>query len=313
MFPRWPFFPGLPALIRVLGELGRDDVLIFAVNQLAFLVALAGLYRLARRHASTRAVGLAVWSLALFPASFVFSMTYPSAIFLATSVWAFLLVEDHLDLVAGLLAAGAAIVRPNGIVVAIALVFAVRTLRRAVLVAGPAVIVIGAWCWYCYDRTGDAFVFLTTKARWEEISAVGLFDGHAKLSVVPHGLLALGAIAVVVLQRRRIPGSWILLTAAVVAPVSAHRHGRARAVHERVLPAVRRRRSDPRPLVARRAVRAAHRVGVRDGGVRLGRRPLSTRALSVLRFDAVGELLLEAPRQWRARVVAVRLDRRVSR
>ena len=218
VFPRWPFFPGLPALIRVLGELGRDDVLIFAVNQLAFLVALAGLYRLARRHASTRAAGLAVWSLALFPASFVFSMTYPSAIFLATSVWAFLLVEDHLDLVAGLLAAGAAIVRPNGIVVAIALVLAVRTLRRAVLVAGPALIVVGAWCWYCYDRTGDAFVFLTTKARWEEISAVGLFDGHAKLSVVPHGLLALGAVAVVVLQRRRIPGSWILLTALSLLP-----------------------------------------------------------------------------------------------
>ena len=38
--------------------------------------------------------------------------------------------------------------------------------RRAVLVAGPAVVVVAAWCWYCYDRTGDAFVFLTTKARW---------------------------------------------------------------------------------------------------------------------------------------------------
>ena len=25
VFPRWPFFPGLPALIRVLGELGRVD------------------------------------------------------------------------------------------------------------------------------------------------------------------------------------------------------------------------------------------------------------------------------------------------
>jgi hypothetical protein len=218
VFPRWPFFPGLPALIRVLGELGRDDVLIFVVNQVAFLVALAGLYLLARRHATTRAAGLAVWSLALFPASFVFSMTYPSAIFLAASVWAFILVEDHLDLAAGLLAAAAAIVRPNGIVVAIALVFAVRAWRRAVLVAGPAVIVVAAWCWYCYDRTGDAFVFLATKARWEEISAVGLFDGHAKLSVLPHGLLALVAILVVVLQRRRIPGAWILLTALSLLP-----------------------------------------------------------------------------------------------
>jgi hypothetical protein len=217
-FPRWPFFPGLPGLIRLLGEIGREDLLIFVINQLALLAALAGLYRLARRHASDRAAALSVWALALFPASFVFSMTYPSAIFLATSVWAFTFVEDRLDLLAGVLAAAAAIVRPNGIVVALALVFAVRSWRRAVVVAGPAAVVVAAWCWYCYDRTGDAFVFLTTKARWEEISAIGLVDGHAKLSVLPHGLLALAAIAVVVLQRRRIPGAWIVLTALSLLP-----------------------------------------------------------------------------------------------
>jgi hypothetical protein len=49
-FPRWPFFPGLPGLIRALGELGDDRALIFLVNQVAFLVALLGLYRLATRH-----------------------------------------------------------------------------------------------------------------------------------------------------------------------------------------------------------------------------------------------------------------------
>jgi hypothetical protein len=217
-YPKWPFFPGLPELIRLLGALGRDDVLIFVVNQLAFLVALAGLYRLARRHASGRAAALSVWALALFPASFVFSMTYPSAIFLAASVWAFILVEDHIDVAAGVVAAAAAIVRPNGIVVAIALVFAVKSWRRAIIVAGPAVVVIAAWCWYCYDRTGDALVFLTTKSRWEEISAIGLVDGHAKLSVLPHGVLALGAIVVVVLQRKRLPGAWILLVALSLLP-----------------------------------------------------------------------------------------------
>ncbi|MEX2099981.1 MAG: glycosyltransferase family 39 protein [Acidimicrobiia bacterium] len=217
-FPKWPFFPGLPALIRVLGELGSDEALVFVVNQLMFLVALAGLYRLARRHAGDRGAALTVWALAFFPASFVFSMTYPSALFLAASVWAFTFVEDRVDLGAGVLAAGAAIVRPNGIVVAIALVCAVRSWRRALIVAGPAVAVIAVWCWYCYDRTGDAFVFLTTKARWEEISAAGLFQGDAKLSVLPHGLLAIAAIAVVVLQRRRLPGAWIVLTALSLLP-----------------------------------------------------------------------------------------------
>ena len=140
-FPRWPFAPGLPALIRVLGELGDDRVLIFVVNQLAFLVALFGLYRLAARHGGPRVALLAVWALALFPASFVFSMTYPSAIFLAASVWGFLLVEQRTltgDLGAGVLAAVAASVRPNGVVVAVALVVAVWWSWRRVLCVGRA-------------------------------------------------------------------------------------------------------------------------------------------------------------------------------
>src|SRR5437868_3312918 len=87
----------------------------------AYGVAVAGVSRLASRRGGPRVAALSVWSLALFPASFVFSMTYPSAIFLAASVWAFVLVEEHHDLAAGLVAVGAALVRPNGLVLAVAL------------------------------------------------------------------------------------------------------------------------------------------------------------------------------------------------
>ena len=113
-FPKWPFFPLLPGLIRALSEVADDKAAIFVLNQVLFLVALAGVYRLASRHGGATVARLSVWSLALFPASFVFSMTYPSAIFLAASVWAFVLVEDDHDLAAGLVAVGAAMVRPNG-------------------------------------------------------------------------------------------------------------------------------------------------------------------------------------------------------
>ena len=47
------------------------------------------------RHGGPTVARLSTWALALFPASFVFSMTYPSAIFLAASVWAFVLVEER--------------------------------------------------------------------------------------------------------------------------------------------------------------------------------------------------------------------------
>jgi hypothetical protein len=217
-FPKWPFFPLLSGLIRALSEVADDKAAIFVLNQVLFLVALAGVHRLAARHGGPTVARLAVWSLALFPASFVFSMTYPSAIFLAASVWAFVLVEEQHDLTVGILAAACALVRPNGLVVAVALVVAVPSWRRAVVVATPGAVAVVAWCIYCYDRTGDAFVFLTTKARWQEITFVGLFEGHLKWSVLPHVLLALGALVVLVVQRKRLPVPWLVFGALYLIP-----------------------------------------------------------------------------------------------
>jgi len=217
-FPKWPFFPLLPGLIRALSEVADDKAAIFVVNQVLFLVALAGVYRIASRHGGRTVARLSVWALALFPASFVFSMTYPSAIFLAASVWAFVLVEDEHDLAAGLVAVGAAMVRPNGAVLVIALVIAVRAWRRALLVAVPSLVAVGAWCVWCWDRTGDPLVFLTTKSRWQEITFVGLFEGHVKWSVLPHVVLAIGALAVLVVQRKRLPLSWLVFGALYLIP-----------------------------------------------------------------------------------------------
>src|SRR4051795_12561428 len=217
-FPKWPFFPLLPGLIRALSEVADDKAAIFVVNQVLFLVALVGVHRLASRHGGVTVARLATWALALFPASFVFSMTYPSAIFLAASVWAFVLVEDDHDLAAGLVAVGAALVRPNGAVLVIALVVAVRAWRRAFLVAGPALVAFAAWCIYCWDRTGDPLVFLTTKSRWQEVTFVGLFEGHVKWSVLPHVLLAIGALVLLVVQRKRLPVSWLVFGALYLIP-----------------------------------------------------------------------------------------------
>jgi hypothetical protein len=218
-FPKWPFFPLLPGLIRALSEIADDKAAIFVVNQLLFLVALAGVHRIASRQGGATVARLAVWALALFPASFVFSMTYPSAIFLAASVWAFVFVDVRRDLVAGLVAVGAAMVRPNGAVLVIALIVAVwPSWRRALLVATPSVVAVVAWCIWCWDRTGDPLVFLTSKSRWQEITFVGLFEGHVKWSVLPHVLLAVGALAILVVQRKRLPLSWLVFGALYLIP-----------------------------------------------------------------------------------------------
>jgi hypothetical protein len=86
------------------------------------------------------------------------------------------------------------------------------------LVAGPAVLFVVAWCWYSYDRTGDALVFLTTKSRWQELTFAGLFEGHVKWSIVPHLVLAAAAIAVVVVQRRKLPVAWLVFAGLYLIP-----------------------------------------------------------------------------------------------
>ena len=159
--PRWAFFPGLPLVIRALDALVDPQVGLFVVNQLAFLVALAGVYVLARRHSSPRAAVLAVWALAIFPAAFVFSLSYPSSLFLAATVWAFVLVEDRHDLAAGVLAAGATLLRPNGFVVVVALVVAVVALRRFAGLRSSAR--RRSWC--SPDGAGTAGIRPVTRSR----------------------------------------------------------------------------------------------------------------------------------------------------
>ena len=233
-FPRWAFFPGLAGVVRAFDRLGLSpEIGVHVVNQLALLVALVGVHRLARKYGSPRAATLALWSLALFPAAFSFSMTYPSALFLAASVWAFVFVDEDHDLAAGLLVAAATILRPNGLVVAIALVVGLRSVRRIVVVVAPAVLAIAVWCVYCADRTGDALVWITVKSRWQEITIIDAVTGGAKWSLLPHVALGVSGLVVVVIQRRRLPTSWLVLTALVVVlPMATGMVGMARYAGE---------------------------------------------------------------------------------
>lgn len=210
----WPFFPLLPGVIRVLHWLGPSPALSgVLVNHAAFLLGLAGLCRIARRHFSPRAAELGVWAMALFPASLMFSMVYPSAIFFAASVWAFDFVEDRHDVAAGLTTLAAVMVRPNGFLMAIALAFALRwDLRRVIVACGPAALAFGAWLAYNLDRTGDALTFFRAKDGWPEIDVVDFVLRDRKIAI-PHVLLAAVAVTAVVIVWRRLPRSWLVLTA----------------------------------------------------------------------------------------------------
>jgi hypothetical protein len=160
-----------------------------------------------------------VWALALFPSAFVFSLSYPSSLFLAATIWAFVVVEDHHDLAAGLMASGAVLLRPNGFVAVIALAVAVWSARRIVLVALPGVVALLGWCAVCLAQTNDPIAFLTAKSGWREITLVGALTGaDGRGSALVHAGLAVVGIAAVVLRRTHLPRSWLVLTALYLLP-----------------------------------------------------------------------------------------------
>lgn len=217
----WPFFPLLPAVMRLAAVFAVPvEAGALVVNHAVFLLGLAGVYRIASRHAPDGAARLAVWAVALFPTSFLFSMVYPEAIVFTASVWAFILLEDRLDLAAGAAAAVATLARPNGVLVAVALAFGVgRAWRRLPAIVGPSVVALGAWLVYVWVRTGDPRTIYWAKDGWHEVT-LGMFFGGGRdtLTVLPHLALGLAVAAALVIERRHIPLAWMAFTGLWILP-----------------------------------------------------------------------------------------------
>lgn len=215
----WPFFPLFPLVLHTGAVTGLSVLTVgVVVDHAAFFVALVAIRRLALRHTNARAADLAVWITALGPLAFVFSMLYPSAVFLAASAWAFVFVDERRDLAAGVLAAVAALSRPNGVVVVAALVVAVGFVApRVWRVVLPAAGALGMWVLYNGLRGGDPLRFLDAKAAWHEVDVVN-FVNHPTLSPAVHLALAGCALAAVLAMRRRLPASWTWLSVGYLVP-----------------------------------------------------------------------------------------------
>jgi hypothetical protein len=215
----WAFAPLLPLLMATGRLVGLATAFTgVLISHAAFFAALVGLNRLLRRHCSLRATSLAVWTLALYPTAVVFSMVYPSAVFVALSVWAFVLLDERDDLAAGLCAAGAALTRPNGLWVAFALAVAVSFDRkRLAALCGPTVAALAGWMLFDQVAAGNALRFLTAKSVWHEVTLFNFFNPFNRNAVVHLALAALLLVALLV-ERHHLPRSWTLFTLAYVLP-----------------------------------------------------------------------------------------------
>ncbi len=224
----YPFFPLLPGILAIFSWLGMKAELAGPlVNIAVFTIGLVGVYQLTEQFASRRAARLAIWTLALFPAATMFSLVYPSAILLASSVWAFNFAyraRSGRGLLNWWLASGCAVfatlVRPNGLVVAMALAVAAwPNLKRIAIVVGPSVVAIGAWMLVLWSETGNPFIFAFSKGGWHEETIWSVLTLETTTRYVFfHFFVAILGVAVIFKVRKRIPAAWIVFALLYLVP-----------------------------------------------------------------------------------------------
>jgi Mannosyltransferase (PIG-V) len=177
------FFPLYPALMRVVTTVfafGNPDALPvtgLVVANVAGLVGLALLFKLAVREFGASVAQRTIWYLLIFPASIYLSSAYAEPLFLTATVGAMYAARTRHWYLAGLAGAAAALSRPYGVLISIPLVVeylrqnwgAPRDMLRLHTVALllPSVALLG-WLGYLYNLTGDPLVFVHAQAAWNQ-------------------------------------------------------------------------------------------------------------------------------------------------
>ena len=132
------FFPLYPLLASALAPLflGSESAALVAITSGSALAAMALLRRLVLLEGHDPALATrSVWLLALFPAAFVLVLAYAEGLLLALVIGAFLMVRRRRWWGAALLGLLAALTRPVGVVVAVAV--AVEAARAWRVAQGP--------------------------------------------------------------------------------------------------------------------------------------------------------------------------------
>jgi hypothetical protein len=254
------FFPAVPLLTHGIAWLpGLDDgaALVLLANVAAF-AATAMLFVLVRRETGAVSVARrAVWVLSLLPAAFVLVMGYAEAVFLVFAIGCFLALRPVAAsastasepdtgaprprfAVAGLLAFAAALTRPIGLLLALAVVCELvrwwPRLGRSERVAGIGAVVAPfvafvAFLGWAKHTVGDWLAPLRVQLQGSHHGglsdpAVTLYRDakgvlHHHVGTALHVPWVILALAVLVVCWRRLPAPYTLFAAAVLATALA--------------------------------------------------------------------------------------------
>lgn len=203
----YAFFPLWALLVRWAGHQWDATVAItvaWASSLAVFFGIAAGLPGLRLR---------SVLALACWPGSFALAIAYPDGLALAAAVWAAALALRGRPLEAGVLGAVAALARPNGVLIALPLLWLGRRQVRGWIGAALPVAAAAGVEAYFWERSDHARAFFDAQKLWGRKGPARLGDwaGHIAGVLQRHGLvigvLAVAAAAALVLAWRRF-GPW---------------------------------------------------------------------------------------------------------
>jgi hypothetical protein len=150
------------------------------LSHVAFLIGLAGVFRVAETLAGRGVAERSVWLMAFFPFSFFFAAVYGDALYFCLSVWAFYFVQSGRWSAAAALSVMAALTRITGFVLILAVLIElfrrtphVRSIRKhapiiAVLALAPVILFI-----YYFMRYGDPIAFVHARQTgWQRATGV---------------------------------------------------------------------------------------------------------------------------------------------
>lgn len=204
---QYAFFPLWPLLLRWAG-LHWDAVVAAGVAWASSAAAFFGIADGPPRAKLRSALALACW-----PGSFALTIAYPDALALAAAAWAAALAVRGRFLSAGLLAALAAFARPNGVLIALPLLWlGWRRPSGWVGAALPVAAAAGVEA-YFWNHSGTATAFFHAQREWGRGGPrnLGHWANHVgdvlSNHTMPIVLLGLVAAVALVLAWRRF-GAW---------------------------------------------------------------------------------------------------------
>lgn len=233
--PDWSrFFPLYPGMGRVLGPVmgDRPDVALVLVNNLAAFVAAVLVWRLTVEVTGDRgAASRVAWLISLVPPAFVLTLAYTEGLAIGFAAAALLMVHRRRFVAAGVIALFAALLRPVGGLILVAILVEIWTARRSIrwwqaaaAVLGPLIgFAVGLW-WISLGTGDFALPFtMQQEIRGSFMDPITrtvrplIWFSRGDFHDVSNFLFMWTQIALLWLMvRLRQPLSWILYTAATM-------------------------------------------------------------------------------------------------